>query len=131
MLIAPLSYERYAVLVSPLMVPDAQRVDVNTPVRRVEELSAVNPTSRYANSRAEPVTTGPAREKDAVQQKAPSYARPSPLHGPPPPDTKNFLPSASRAAGTLADEATVDPATVVKLYERSETRHEPITAIVA
>ncbi len=49
-IITPLDYERYAVLVSPLLVPGAAHVEAKQVPRRVDQLSPVASTSYGFNS---------------------------------------------------------------------------------
>ncbi len=119
-IVAPLSYERYAVLVSPLLVPDVLPVTAKPPSRQVEQLAPVNPTSRRAGSHPEAVLKKSISQTVDVPQSSPVQSRTRPLHGPPLPDARNFLSLPVHSVGSMRDQTIPDPRKLVRLYEHPE-----------
>ncbi|NQV43757.1 MAG: hypothetical protein HQ501_02550 [Rhodospirillales bacterium] len=119
-IIAPLSYERYAVLISPLLVADVLPTTAKPPPRQVEQLSPVNPTSRRSGSHPEEVLKKPISQAVNVPQSSPVQSRTRPLHGPPPPDARNFLSLPVHSVGSMRGQAIADPRKLVRLYEHPE-----------
>lgn len=119
--VAPMDYERYAVLLSPLLVSDAPRAEAPPPSRQVDELDPIRATLRRFDSRADrglPDTTfGPTRNP-AVVLKGRGAVQPTSLTYAADLAWLFQLPNDVRAA--IQKPPNLDPAAVANLYEREE-----------
>ncbi len=128
--IAPLDYERYAVLVNPLPAADARHIDAATPSRRVEQTDPVS----TALGRADPqvgkeikgrnfglaVIKGEPIERDSEQ----------PLNEPHPTDLNWFYQASNEARNSILDQPAIDPRAVIELYERPQKTPSAIVRVL-
>lgn len=119
--IAPMDYERYAVLFSPLLVPDAPRAEAPPPSRQVDQLDPVRPTFRRFDSRADhglpDATFGLARnpavvltERGTLQPSSATYAA----------DQTWLFQLPNDLRETIQEPPNPLPATVTGLYGHEE-----------
>ncbi len=89
--IAPLDYERYAVLVSPLLVPDAARVEAKPPPRHAEQLGPVSAALNRPGLRTGEGLNGSDSRPMELGPKTPERDPEHPLNGPHPTDLSLFF----------------------------------------
>ncbi len=120
LIIAPLDYERYAVLVSPLLVPGVPKVEAKQPPKRVEQLRPVSPASSYSGSQANEVSKNSGPRAVDVQKSTLAHNRVRPQRGPPPtaPGGVSRFPSGSHSL--VEGQSPPRPQKVVELYEHPE-----------
>ena len=89
--IAPLDYERWAVLVSPLLMPGAGHVGAKAPPRQAEQLGSVNATLSGTGSRAGEGLREPVSRSMGLGQISLERDPEHPLDGPHPTDLNWFF----------------------------------------
>lgn len=120
-IVAPLDYERWAVLVNPLLVPSAVQVEAKSPPRQAEQLGAVNAALNGTSSRAgeglrEPISRSMGLGRNSIERNSAS-----PLTVPPPTDLNWFFQLPGGARGSMQDRPAIDPQKVAELYVSPET----------
>ena len=116
--IAPLDYERYAVLVNPLSVPDAAHVDANPPPRRIEQIAQVSTKLSRPDSRAGEELKGHGSRPTDLRRKLTEHDPGHPLNAPHPTDLNWLYQIPNEAGKSIQDQPTIAPLTVVELYDR-------------
>jgi len=120
-IIAPLDYERWAVLVNPLLVPGGQHGESGPSPRQAEQLGQVNASLSSTSSRAGEGLREPVSRSTGLRQETQKREPAPPLNGPHPTDFNWFflLPNGSR--GLMQDLSAPVSRIVAGLYDHPKT----------
>jgi len=120
LIIAPLDYERYAVLVSPLLIPGVLHAEAKQPPKRVEQLRPVSPASSYSGSQTNEVPKNSGPRAVDVQKSTPAHNRVRPQRGPPATALSGVSRFPSGSHSLVEGQSPPSPQKVVGLYEHPE-----------
>jgi len=118
--IAPLDYERWAVLVSPLLVPGAQQVEAKPPPRHAEQTGPVSAAPSGTGSRASGDQMGLGARPAKLPRRAFERDSEHPLNGPHPTDLNWFFRLPNETRDSMRDQPAIEPRRIVRLYEHPE-----------
>ncbi len=121
LIIAPLDYERYAVLVSPLLVPGAQHAEAKPPPRRTEQLGPVNAALSGTGSRTGEGMREPVSRPMGLRRKTLELDQERLLNGPHPADLSLLFPLPNEIFNSARNQPALDPRKVTELYKHPET----------
>ena len=120
-IIAPLDYERWAVLVSPLLAPGAGHVEAKQPPRHAEQLGPVSGELNRPGSRTGEELRKPDFRLMGMRRKSLERDQEHALNGPHPTDLNWFFQLPSGVRDSMQDRPALDPRTVTGLYDRPES----------
>ncbi|MCH7485588.1 MAG: hypothetical protein IIC04_01195 [Proteobacteria bacterium] len=115
--IAPLEYERWAVLVSPLLIPEAERVGAKPPPRLAEPVDPVSAEIYRHGWVAGGRPKGPGTRSTEVPRKSHERNPEHPLEGPHPTDLNLLFRVPIEILESSQDRPVVDARNVTGLYE--------------
>ncbi|MFQ5763392.1 MAG: hypothetical protein ACE5GT_00545 [Rhodospirillales bacterium] len=118
--IAPLDYERWAVLVSPLLAPGAAYVEAKQPPRHAEQLGPVSAALNRPGSRAGEGLNGSDSRPMELGPKTLERDPEHPLNGPHPTDLNWFFQLPSGVRDSMQNQPALDPQKVTERYEFPE-----------
>lgn len=119
--IAPLDYERYAVLVNPLLAPGAEHTEAHPPTRQTEQPGPVNAALSGTSSRAGEGLREPVSRPMEVRRKSFERGPEPPLNEPYPTDLNWFFQLPSGVRESAQGRPVLDPWIVTGLYDHPET----------
>ena len=118
--IAPLDYERWAVLVSPLLVPGAPHVEAKPPPRHAEHLGPVSAALSGTGSRAGEGLREPVSRLMGLRRKTLERDQARPLNEPHPTDLSLLFPLPNGIFNSAQNQPAIDPRIVMELYDHPE-----------
>lgn len=124
--IAPLDYERYAVLVSPLQIPETYSPPSVKPGREVETLSQVSADMRRPATSARNDRGAFTEQRDTARRGPSEREGDHPLNGPFPTDL-GYPPALLESPASPVFGADFDR--VARLYEQGERPPAPTTVV--
>lgn len=119
--IAPLNYERWAVMVSPLLVPDAQNAKSTAASRHAEQLTQVSAAPSRLGSRTDEGSIGQNNQPVGLRRKTLDRRSESPATESRPAERLLSLPLPNGIFNTAQNQPALDPRKVTELYEHPET----------
>ncbi|NQV84559.1 MAG: hypothetical protein HQ494_12135 [Rhodospirillales bacterium] len=120
--IAPLNYERWAVIVSPLQGQGAEHVEAQSSPRQVEQTGPVSAALSGTSSGAgETLRESDSRELE-VRRNSFNRNPEHPLNRPHPTDLSLLFQLPIEILNSLRNKPTLDPRTVTGLYDRPENK---------
>jgi len=119
--IAPLNYERWAVVVSPLQVPGGQHGESSPPLRQTERLGQVNASLSGTSSRAGEGLREPVSRSMELRQETHKRDPAPPLNGSYPTDFNWFFLLPDGIRNLMQDRPALDPRKVTGLYDHPES----------
>jgi len=118
--IAPLDYERYAVLVSPLLVPGAGPVQAKPPARAAGPAGPVSVDYNRAGPQASRGPNGHDPRLTGTGRRAFGDGSTQPASTPRPPDGNWFFQLPNETRESIQDQPAVDPRKATELYEHQD-----------
>ncbi len=127
--IAPLNYERWAVMVSPLLVDSAPDVKPASAARLAEQLAQLSVSPRLLGSRTGEGLIEQNIHPMELRRKSLERNSEPPLNGQPPAEWLLLLPLPNGIFNSAPSQPASDPGKVMELYKRSEPTRGPAVRI--
>ncbi len=121
--IAPLDYERWTVLVSPLLAPGAAYVEAKPPPRHAEQLGPVSTALNRPVSRTGEGLKGSDSRPMELGPKTLECDPEHPLNGPEPTDLSLFFQRPSEICNLTQNQPAIDAWKAAGLCEHPESTH--------
>ncbi len=127
--IAPLNYERWAVMVSPLLVDSTPDAKPASAARHAEQTAQLSVSPRLLGSRTgEGLIEQKIRPMEVPRKSLERNSEP-PLNGQPPGEWLVILPLPNGIFNSAPSQPALDPAKVTELYKHSEPTRGPAVRI--
>ena len=127
--IAPLNYERWAVIVSPLLVSDAREVKPTTASRHAEQLTQVSAALSHLDSRKKEGLIEQNIQPMVLRRKTLERNSEPPLTESHPAEWLLLLPLPNGIFNSARNQPALDPRKITELYDHPETTRGPAVRI--